>query len=159
MSGEVRLDAATCPRCRGCGQIASGDEGAPWSDWLALPLGSSLAVLAGIVKPISCPTCNGTGKRAALSDWVRACEGTGLGEPCVAANQGDSALCVFFDLGGRLGGDPFPRRDDVPDVYVEIDPTEARVYAARDEGGLTAKCTTPTDLRAALEALALAVPS
>lgn len=50
-----------CRRCDGCGQIASGDEGAPWSTWLNLPLQSSVAVLVGLVRPLPCPDCGGSG--------------------------------------------------------------------------------------------------
>lgn len=53
-----------CNRCMGCGKIASGEEGAPWVVWLDLPLRSALAVIAGIVHPIDCPDCKGTGKAA-----------------------------------------------------------------------------------------------
>jgi hypothetical protein len=52
-----------CGRCGGCGKIADGEEGAPWTVWQNLPLGSSAAVLAGIVKPIPCPDCGGTGEK------------------------------------------------------------------------------------------------
>lgn len=51
-----------CPRCRGSGLIADTPEGEPWSDWLDLPLRSSIAVLVGAVKPIACPRCGGTGR-------------------------------------------------------------------------------------------------
>jgi hypothetical protein len=51
-----------CGRCDGCGRIADGEEGAPWSVWESMPLNSSAAVLAGMVKPIMCPACRGTGK-------------------------------------------------------------------------------------------------
>ena len=51
-----------CPKCEGCGQIANDEEGTPWKVWLDLPLKSSGAVLAGIVKPVLCPVCNGKGK-------------------------------------------------------------------------------------------------
>lgn len=65
MSAPVPPGKAPCPRCRGCRQIASDDDCTPWVDWLELPLGSSLAVLAGIVKPLPCPACNGTGEHLA----------------------------------------------------------------------------------------------
>ena len=53
-----------CERCDGCGKIASGEEGLPWSTWLDLPLKASAAVLFGIVEPIDCPDCGGTGKKS-----------------------------------------------------------------------------------------------
>jgi len=54
-----------CTRCDGCGKIANSDHGEPWTQWLGLPLSSSLAVVAGIVSPVICPTCKGTGKKSA----------------------------------------------------------------------------------------------
>lgn len=51
-----------CPRCEGCGQLADDEDGTPWRRWLELPLRSSGAVLAGIVKPTLCPVCKGKGK-------------------------------------------------------------------------------------------------
>lgn len=54
-------DIPKCKRCDGCGKIASGEEGAPWSRWMELPLKNSLAVVAGVVKPITCPNCDGSG--------------------------------------------------------------------------------------------------
>jgi hypothetical protein len=51
-----------CQRCDGCGKIASGEEGAPWTAWTDMPLGSSAAVIMGIVKPITCPDCGGSGE-------------------------------------------------------------------------------------------------
>lgn len=61
------LSKAECNRCDGCGSIASGEEGAPWSRWTSLPSESQLAIRMGVVWPIPCPDCNGTG-RAALEE-------------------------------------------------------------------------------------------
>lgn len=52
-----------CPRCLGDKQIANSDDGERWSAWANLPAGSDLAVQVGIVKPITCPECNGTGAK------------------------------------------------------------------------------------------------
>lgn len=51
-----------CSRCDGCGQIANNADGDPWTAWSELPPGSDLSVRLGLVKPISCPSCGGTGK-------------------------------------------------------------------------------------------------
>lgn len=52
-----------CPRCAGCGKIANDDEGTPWKYWMELPVQSAVAVIAGFVRPLTCPDCRGTGKR------------------------------------------------------------------------------------------------
>ncbi len=50
-----------CLRCEGCGKIADDEDGSPWTAWESLPPGSDLAVRAGIVKPLVCPRCFGSG--------------------------------------------------------------------------------------------------
>jgi len=57
LAGDLRAKMPPCPRCKGCGQIADTDQGEPWSDWLDLPLRSSVAVVVGLVRPIPCPAC------------------------------------------------------------------------------------------------------
>ncbi|MCV7230706.1 hypothetical protein [Mycolicibacterium komossense] len=57
--------ANDCPRCYGDGKIATDDDGSPWGAWEELPPGSDFAVRLGIVRPIDCPDCGGTGSRAA----------------------------------------------------------------------------------------------
>jgi DnaJ-class molecular chaperone len=52
-----------CQRCDGCGKVANTSDGEPWSVWMSLPMASSLGVLSGLVKPIPCPECNGTGTK------------------------------------------------------------------------------------------------
>jgi len=51
-----------CKRCNGCGRIANSDSGEPWTAWADLPPGSDIAVRLGIVRPIPCPVCRGTGE-------------------------------------------------------------------------------------------------
>lgn len=51
-----------CNKCDGCGKIANSDGGEPWTMWEQLPPGSDLAVRIGMVKPITCDECNGTGE-------------------------------------------------------------------------------------------------
>ncbi len=53
-----------CAKCHGCGQVADTDDQEPWTAWTALPLQSAGAVVAGLVKPIDCPVCGGTGEPA-----------------------------------------------------------------------------------------------
>jgi DnaJ-class molecular chaperone len=52
-----------CQRCLGGGRIANSEAGEAWKYWQELPPGSDLAVRLGIVFPIDCPACNGTGRR------------------------------------------------------------------------------------------------
>lgn len=61
-----------CGRCDGCGKVANTRRAEPWSAWLNLPLKSAAAVTAGIVRPMTCPACGGTGVHAqeALPDPV-----------------------------------------------------------------------------------------
>lgn len=54
-----------CGACAGCGQIANDDEGTPWQYWADLAPPSNLAVVIGIVRPLPCPSCGGSGKRGA----------------------------------------------------------------------------------------------
>lgn len=53
-----------CPECAGCGQIANDDDRTPWKYWAELPPPSNLAVLMGVVQPVTCDACQGTGKAA-----------------------------------------------------------------------------------------------
>lgn len=50
-----------CQRCQGCGKLADSEGREPWIYWTSLPVHSAAAVIAGIVKPIPCDACNGTG--------------------------------------------------------------------------------------------------
>ena len=51
-----------CDKCEGCGQVADTEEQEPWTAWLDIPLGSSMAVVMGLVRPIPCPKCKGKPK-------------------------------------------------------------------------------------------------
>ena len=51
-----------CIKCDGCGKVADTEDREPWTEWTALPLQSSVAVLIGIVKPIQCLECLGMGE-------------------------------------------------------------------------------------------------
>ena len=51
-----------CNTCDGEGKVANTDNMEPWSQWAQLPVQSALAVVIGIVKPMTCPTCKGSGK-------------------------------------------------------------------------------------------------
>jgi len=51
-----------CPKCEGCGKIANTDDQEPWTYWEELPPSAKVAVQMGLVHPVPCPACNGTGK-------------------------------------------------------------------------------------------------
>lgn len=51
-----------CTRCQGWKRIDNGSEGISWKYWAELPAGSDIAVKLGIVKPIECPRCKGSGQ-------------------------------------------------------------------------------------------------
>ncbi len=53
-----------CTTCAGCGQVANDDDSTPWSYWARLEPPSNMAVVMGLVKPLTCPKCNGTGTHA-----------------------------------------------------------------------------------------------
>jgi DnaJ-class molecular chaperone len=57
-----------CTWCNGEGQVANSEQREPWSTWASLPIGSDLAVQLGLVKPIPCEVCDGTGDRKEKSD-------------------------------------------------------------------------------------------
>lgn len=44
-------------------KVANTDDREPWSMWENLPENSKLAIHLGIVQPIDCPECDGTGAR------------------------------------------------------------------------------------------------
>ncbi len=60
---EGEFDREPCRACDGCGKVADTTDQEPWTTWTSLPLHSAIAVTSGLVKPITCPTCLGSGKR------------------------------------------------------------------------------------------------
>ena len=52
---------AKCRKCQGDGKVANTDDQEPWSAWESLPPGSDIAVQMGLVRPITCPVCGGSG--------------------------------------------------------------------------------------------------
>lgn len=51
-----------CPQCEGGGRVADTEGHEPWTFWSELPPGSDIAVQMGLVRPIECPLCHGTGR-------------------------------------------------------------------------------------------------
>lgn len=65
-----------CGRCGGCGRIADNESGDPWTVWENLPVGSDAAVRLGLIKPITCPDCNGTGEAKPKAPVPETCKPT-----------------------------------------------------------------------------------
>ena len=53
--------ADVCVQCLGWKRVDNG-EFQSWKYWAELPPQSRVAITMGIVKPVVCPRCNGTGK-------------------------------------------------------------------------------------------------
>jgi hypothetical protein len=51
-----------CPKCRGCGEVATSQHEEPWIDWMMLPLKDLIAWQQGLIGPKSCDMCNGKGR-------------------------------------------------------------------------------------------------
>lgn len=49
-----------CQRCLGWKRVDDGEKQS-WKYWAELPAQSRVAIDLGMVKPITCPDCNGTG--------------------------------------------------------------------------------------------------
>lgn len=50
-----------CDACDGCGRVANDEDQTPWVAWQQLPIQSAIAVALGLVRPITCPRCAGSG--------------------------------------------------------------------------------------------------
>jgi hypothetical protein len=50
-----------CQQCLGWKRIANSDDQESWKYWAELPTQSAIAVQVGMVKPVECPRCHGTG--------------------------------------------------------------------------------------------------
>jgi hypothetical protein len=51
-----------CRRCLGWKRIADSQEGESWKYWAELTPPENIAVTLGVVRPVVCPRCGGTGK-------------------------------------------------------------------------------------------------
>lgn len=49
-----------CTQCLGWKRVSDGAK-LSWKYWAEMPAPSNFAVQAGLVKPITCPHCKGTG--------------------------------------------------------------------------------------------------
>ena len=59
---EIYQGPDACRHCLGWKKIANSDDGESWKYWAELSSPENLAVVLGVVFPIDCPRCQGTGK-------------------------------------------------------------------------------------------------
>lgn len=50
-----------CTQCEGWKRVDNGDDQGSWKYWAELPAPSNIAVQMGLVRPVTCPRCDGTG--------------------------------------------------------------------------------------------------
>lgn len=50
-----------CQQCLGWKRVANTDGQESWMYWAELPTQAAIAIQIGLVKPIECPRCHGTG--------------------------------------------------------------------------------------------------
>lgn len=94
--------ADACSKCRGCGQIADDDDGTPWTFWAELKFPENMSIVAGLVKPIPCPSCKGTGGR-------------------IAADKGNRVNAIVGQILAIAGGAMTVPIADIQDVLQDID--------------------------------------
>lgn len=74
-------DFTPCTKCGGCGRGANTDGQEPWTQFERLPPGSDFVVRIGLIKPMECPACKGTGGNPNLRRLELGCSGVVLQEP------------------------------------------------------------------------------
>lgn len=58
-----------CEKCLGWKRVANDDDQSSWKHWAELPPPSNLSVVLGLVYPVECPACHGSGRTApAITD-------------------------------------------------------------------------------------------
>lgn len=58
---QIYEGADACGRCLGWKMVDNG-EMQSWKHWAELPQRSAVAIQLGLVRPIECPDCKGTGR-------------------------------------------------------------------------------------------------
>ena len=58
------MQNGNCDSCAGCGYVTDGESPEPFKYWLELPVQSAIALQMGLVKPVECFACKGTGNAA-----------------------------------------------------------------------------------------------
>jgi hypothetical protein len=85
----VYTGADACPVCLGWKRVDDGDDPCSWKYWAELPEQSAIAVRMGLVRPVVCPRCGGTGQEGEVheedrdtgqpstylaTDWLTSCD-------------------------------------------------------------------------------------
>lgn len=52
-----------CPACEGEGRVANTEDKEPWSAWETMPATAKAAIHLGLVRPVDCIPCGGTGRK------------------------------------------------------------------------------------------------
>lgn len=106
-----------CVRCLGCGQVANSEDREPWSTWASLPAGSDLAVRTGLVKPVPCDDCGGSGVALKLDQ--------------APEDKPKKALVLHIEVDGFYADD----LDEMAGYVTEPEPAddEARLYVVTEE--------------------------
>ncbi len=105
-----------CSKCNGEGRVADSADQEPWSAWATLPRGSDLAVRFGLVKPIPCPKCGGTGQISKLDPQLN----QDIADLALLTPEARAAMVA--QIRGRRS--PAPEPKPVPDRPRKIRPLE-----------------------------------
>lgn len=62
LAAPLKFLTVTCWRCLGDGKLATDDAQSPWRYVAKIPLESAAAVLLGLVRPVDCYVCGGSGR-------------------------------------------------------------------------------------------------
>lgn len=65
---QVYTGPDPCRHCLGWKKIANSTDGESWKYWAELPSPENLAVVIGVVFPVDCPRCQGTGKEPSAAE-------------------------------------------------------------------------------------------
>lgn len=65
---EIYTGSDACQKCLGWKKIANDDDQSSWKHWAELPAPNNIMATLGMVFPIDCPRCQGSGKEPPAAD-------------------------------------------------------------------------------------------